>query len=211
MYEMKRAEKILSERENEIVEQVMDYIPYFFNASEVLYIGASPDEFLFAYHFENCRRIFKEKILHYMAKHPRVDLLEVDEERAFAVRKKHGSWLRNVVLGDVTDLNHVPGLRKKYDLIVWAFGPSVIPIEQVWPTVYNLELTGEVVAILVPFGKYSYPDNVEVNPLDRHITEFRPIDFLKRGYAVHCIGEKDTRRSCLLAWKNIAREGGRII
>lgn len=208
MHERKRARKILDERELEIVEQVTDYIPYFFNASEVLYIGANPDQFLFAYHFENSRRIFQDKTLHYLAKHPRVDVLEVNEERALAVRQKHASWLRMAVAGDVTDLNHVSGLRKKYELIIWAFGPSVIPIEKVWPTVYNLELTGEVVAILVPWGKYSYPDNVEVSPLDRHITEFRPIDFLKRGYAVHCLGEKDTRRSCLLAWKNIAREGG---
>jgi len=206
----KRIGPPLSDREEEIVDQVLDFIPFFFNMQSVLYIGANRDQFLLGRNFEDSRRILKERSIHFMRYPPRVDVLEIDKERALEIRSVHGQWLRNVIIGDVTELNYVPGLEKRYDMIVWAHGPSVIPIDKVWETIYNLELTGAIIVIMVPWGNYRYPEGVEVNPLDRNITEFRPIDFLKRGYAVHCIGEKDTRRSNLLAWKNIGREGGFI-
>lgn len=198
----------VSEREQEITLQVLDYIPYFFNVSDVLYIGATFDQFLFQKPYENAKRIFDEKTMHFMAAKAKVDVLEIDKQRALEVKKHHGPWLRKVIIGDVTDFNNIHGLRKTYDVIVWAYGPSVIPIDKVWPTLYNLELTGAVIVILVPWGNYRYPEGVEVSPLDKNVTEFRPIDFLKRGYAVHCMGDKDTRGSNLLAWKNIARTHG---
>ena len=132
------------------------------------------------------------------------------------IRNKVGlATKRNQLLHSIkrseTDINNVKGLKKKYSLIFWAYGPSVIPIEQVWDAIYQLELMANTMVIMVPWGKYNYPEGIEVNPLDKNITEFRPIDFLKRGYAVHCMGPKDERGSNLLAWKTLWVEPWMIV
>jgi len=198
--------KGLSDREYELVEQVLDYIPYFFNQPRVLYIGANRDEFLFHQYFRQANKVFREKVVSLMAFPPRVDVMEIDRERCMDIKRLHGDWLNAVLQGDVTEISYVPNLKKYYELIVWAYGPSVVPREQVWAAIYNLELMGGIIVLMTPWGKYQYPDNVDVHPLDKNITEFRPIEFLRRGYAVHCMGERDTRGSNLMAWKVLYRE-----
>jgi hypothetical protein len=211
MFPLKPKVKHISEREKELAAQVLDYLPFFFNMGKVLYIGANRDQFLFHALFQDSSRTFQERTVHYLTVPPRVDVLEIHPERAMEIRKDHGYWLSKVIIGDVTDINNISGLNRSYDMIFWAYGPSVVPRDKVWQTLYNLEMTGGIVVIMVPWGNYSYPDGVEVHPLDKNVTEFRPIDFIQRGYAVHCLGEKDTRRSNLLAWKNIGRQEGGFI
>lgn len=199
----KRAMPPLSEREREMAEQVVEHIPDFFEMRWVLYIGANVDQFLFGKIFEQARLAMNLKTVPIETVNLRLDVLEKDADRAHELRQKHGHWLRRVIIGDVTKIGQIPGLKKKYSMIFWAYGPSVIPIQQVWDTIYQLELMCATMVVMVPWGKYPYPEGVEVNPLDKNITELRPVDFLKRGYAVHVMGERDTRDSNMLAWKHI--------
>jgi hypothetical protein len=201
----------LTERERELAQQVLEHIPDFFEFRWVLYIGANVDQFLFARIFEQAKTAMSMKTVPIETVNLRIDVLEKDEDRAHYLRMEHGHWIRRVIIGDVTDINNVKGLKKKYSLIFWAYGPSVIPIEQVWDAIYQLELMANTMVIMVPWGKYNYPEGIEVNPLDKNITEFRPIDFLKRGYAVHCMGPKDERGSNLLAWKTLWVEPWMIV
>jgi hypothetical protein len=194
------------ERERELAQQVIDHIPDFFRQKTVLYIGANKFEFLFWRIFRHATTAFNTKTVPITALRQQMDVLEIDYDRAMELRNEHGKWLRRISVGDARDLFSNNELRKRYDLVFWAYGPSVLQAEEAWDTLHRIEMMAGTVVVMVPWGTYPYPEDVHPHPLDKHVTEFRPIDFLRRGYAVHTLGEVNSRRNNLLAWKVIIKE-----
>lgn len=171
--------------------QLEAYIPNVWKGRRFLYVGASVDQFelkyglLLAYDFYNAQ----------------VDVMEIDSDRATELMHRE-QWLRKVITEDVSNI-HMGLIDNKYDATLWVNGPGILEPAKIDSALQKLERISALVVLINPWGNYPYRNGEDelLNPLDVYRTPLTPQFFLRRGYAVHLIGEPDTKGGNLLAWK----------
>ena len=171
--------------ENERIAQVDRCIPGAWDYKEVLYIGASVDRF----HF---RRQLP----------PDMTVVEVDHDRFHELYDKFPEM--DVLYKDVLEVAEI-FRAGAFEATWWLHGPSVLRRSLFEPAMEAIEAVSRcLVVVSCPWGEYQYDPGRKVKKEDKNITALYPIDFMRLGYKVDCIGIKDTTGSNLLAWKRLA-------
>ena len=108
----------------------------------------------------------------------------------------------SIVRGDVRFVESLfSGSGIIFDVVLWWHGPEHIDKWELGLTLEALESkTNKMVILGCPFGKYPQ-DAVDGNIFEIHRSALYPEDFIKYGYNVKTIGERDVMGGNLLAWK----------
>jgi hypothetical protein len=164
-------------RENRFIPSVTKTISLLYSFDSVLSIGIRR---------VNCvwLELFKEKD---------VEFLEIFNRNVQKIRD-----LGYVVhKGDVRTF--VP--NRKYDVVVWSHGPEHIKKEEIPDTLALIEsYTTKIVILLAPWGLHEQGishDNIN----ECHLSTLYEDDF--PGYNVWTVGEKDVKKSEIVAWRYI--------
>ena len=97
-------------------------------------------------------------------------------------------------------------MSDRYDIVLWAHGPEILEKPLIKTTIDKLlKKTKKYLVMMCPWGKYSYEDGEEegLRSSDINRTALYPDDFLRLGFNVSTIGEKDVNGSNLLAWRYV--------
>ena len=171
----------LSNIEKQRQDQLEKNIPEIWTYKSVLYIGACAKRF----HFNNALK--NNGML--------VDLLEIDPERAEEVGNLH-RWLNHVYCKDVRRVDEI--ITDPYDVVFWSHGPEMVPKHDIPLTLNKLwDLTGKVMVLMCPWGKYSY--SAKYKSKYKNITSLYEEDF--EGFNISTLGDVDTNGNNLLAWR----------
>lgn len=163
------------------LNQLEAYVPDVWTKGPILYVGANQNRFYFSMALK--------------ASQQQVFLLEIETDRANWLRTAYDEFV--IGCGDIRtwDLS-----EWHPNTIIWSHGPSVLP------SYYQLDATLStmreipLVVLMCPWGKYDHGDG-SIREVDRNKLQLYPDFFVERGFAVHCIGEKDVSGSNLLAWR----------
>jgi len=136
----------------------------------------------------------------------RITVLEIWLPNAMYIAKRV-SGVQDVVCGDVRNIMREALPLPRYDVVCWWHGPEHIAIEDLAPTLANLEEIAERLVILAsPWGRYDQGP-VDGNPWEKHRSSIYPDLLRALGYSTHTIGTRDRRGSNLLAWRNTRQRG----
>jgi hypothetical protein len=178
--------------------QLESYIPQIWSRRSFLYVGASIEQFDFRYSLAMAYDFFNAQ----------VEVFEIDEDRANAVLKKY-PWIQNVYIDDIGN-GRLLGARRSYDVGLWINGPGLLEeVKKIDLALASLEaVCTELLVAMNPWGNYPYQNGEDelLHPKDVYRTPLTPEFFLRRGFAVHLMGEKDTKGGNILAWKDLRRK-----
>ena len=141
-----------------------------------------------------------------------IDVLEIFQQNVIALRRmnKEGrkfinrpippGMFRRIYLGSVVDVDEKIK-DKTYDVVMFNHGPEHLRSHEVIPTLAKLEkITDGVLIIGCPWGIYRQ-GSVHGNDHETHLSYLYPEMFIKLGFEVRTMGEKDVKKSHILAWK----------
>lgn len=175
------------------LHQMETFIPTIWRNNTYLYVGANPNRFHFWMALANLWDL----------RGVRIDLLEIVGDNIKELRKKF-RFIAEAYKGDVSDDIVRAMLRVPYDVAIWSHGPAIFEtVKRIEVALYNLESRCKCLVVMTPWGEYPYPNGAEtlVDEFNRNVTPLYPDFFIERGYAVHTIGQPNTRGSNLMAWK----------
>ena len=191
---MERVEQIDEEAIRQM--QLETYIPMIWRHLNFLYVGANLEEFSFrqgltmAYDFFNAQ----------------IEIVEIDEDRAKAVLAKY-PWVSHAMIIDIGQ-GGLSRARKSYECSLWVNGPGLLPTtKEIDTALHSLQLiTSGMLVIMNPWGRVRYRNGEDeiLHKHDVYRTPLLPDFFLQRGFAVHLIGQKDTKGGNILAWKDLS-------
>jgi len=163
------------------IAQMERCIPNIWDHKKVLYVGAYPKRFF-----------FRQAMLDHGCT---IDVIEIDEERCEGLRETFKNL--KVIHLDVQEVDSLPG---KYDMVIWAHGPSTLSQDRITDTIENVEKKGKLIILSCPWGRYQHAIS-RVRDIDTNKVSLYPSDFESLGYKTDVIGKKDVSGSNLLAWK----------
>ena len=184
----------VKENEKQRTTQISSYVPGLWTAKTVLYIGANIERFHFGYAFKSMADEMAGQRMQQI-----FDVIEINRSRAKELKEAH-QWISRVIVGDVRDIDDLP-IRDHYWATVWSHGPTILPSEDIVDTIDKLEAISMFLVITCPWGRYKHRPADETHELDTNISELRPMFFIERGFAVHCVGRPNRNGSNILAWK----------
>jgi hypothetical protein len=168
------------------------YIPTIWMHKRYLYVGANLERFHFRLGLA----------MAYDMRGAIIDIYEIEKERGREVQEKN-PWINHLYVGDVAG-EGVPRVQMNYNVAIWSHGPAILDeVNKIDQAISNLLAVAELVIIMTPWGEYPYPKGVAetMNPNDVAKLSLGPQFFIRRGFAVQCIGYENKRGSNLLAWK----------
>ncbi|MHC4310891.1 MAG: hypothetical protein ACYSW3_00285 [Planctomycetota bacterium] len=187
----------VKEVEKQRTIQMSNYVPGIWQARSVLYIGANIERFHYGYAFKTLAdQMIGHRIKQFF------DVIEINRARAKELKEAH-QWIDRVIVGDIRDIDDLP-VRDHYAATVWSHGPTILPYEDIEPTLDKLEALTMFLVVSCPWGKYKHRKEDETHELDTNISELRPMFFVEKGYAVHCVGKPNRNGSNILAWKIVS-------
>lgn len=133
-----------------------------------------------------------------------ITLLEVWEDALEAVKKvgRFEGRVTHFVLGDVCKLDKVDLPYEWFDYSFWLHGPEHVRFTEAIAAMRDLEaVTRKVVVLACPWGRR--PHGWKVNPHNKHLSWWLPVDFARLGYEVACLGPKEKSGGQLMAWKRM--------
>ena len=141
-----------------------------------------------------------------------IDILEIFQQNVQALRRmnKEGrkfinreikpGMFRRIYLGSAAWVDDIIK-DKKYDVVMFNHGPEHLRSHQVISTLEKLEkITSGFLIIGCPWGIYKQGP-VHGNDHETHLSYLYPEMFKKLGFEVRTMGEKDVKKSHVLAWK----------
>lgn len=164
-------------------QQLLQAVPDVLNFNTLLYVGAS-------------RR--RQETLHlFVGKRYKVAVVEVWPRNAMYIAR-HIGGVGEVICADVRNLT--PLRLQLFDVVMWWHGPEHVPVQDLAPTLLNLQaLARHVVVLASPWGRYEQGAEYG-NPYERHHCPLYQPLFGELGYNTSTLGRKDTKGSNLLAW-----------
>jgi len=142
-----------------------------------------------------------------------IDILEVFEQNVTALKRvnKEGrayinrdigpGIFRDVFLGSAVDVEKIIPEGRTYDVVMFNHGPEHLASWEVVPTIEKLEkITSKLLILGCPWGIYRQGP-VHGNDYEKHLSYLYPPMFKKLGFTVRTLGEKDVKKSHVLAWK----------
>jgi len=173
-------------------QQLMHCVPDALRHKTLLYIGAS--------------RRRQQMLSLFVDRNYRITILEAWLPNAMYV-SKHVSGVRDVICADVRNIMRETLPLPRYDVVCWWHGPEHVAIDDLAPTLANLEEIAERLVILAsPWGRYDQ-GAVDGNPWEKHRSVIYPDLLHALGYSTHTIGVLDRRGSNLLAWRDVRWRG----
>lgn len=172
--------------------QLEIYVPMIWMHKRYLYIGASLERFHFRLGLA----------MSYDMRGAIIDIVEIEKERGVAVQKKY-PWINHLYIADVAGQG-IPNIPMRYNVAIWSHGPAILDeVNKIDQAIEVLIRSAELVIIMTPWGEYPYAKGVAeaMNPNDVAKLSLGPQFFIRRGFAVQCIGYENKRGSNLLAWK----------
>lgn len=172
--------------------QLEIYVPTIWMHKRYLYVGANIERFHFRLGLA----------MAYDMRGAIVDIFEIEKERARAVQEQ-SPWINHAYVADITS-SALPHIPMHYDVALWSHGPAILDeVNKIDQAMERLHSVAGIVVIMTPWGEYPYPKGVAetMNPNDVAKLSLGPQFFIRRGYAVQCIGYENKRGSNLLAWK----------
>jgi hypothetical protein len=167
------------------------YIPTIWMHRRYLYVGVSLERFHFRLGLA----------MAYDMRGAIIDVFEIDEERGKAVQKKY-PWVNHAYLADVSGTG-AGMMPERYDVAIWSHGPAILDdVSKIDRALYALGNLADMVIVMTPWGEYPYPkgEAERLDPNDVAKLSLGPQFFIRRGFAVQCIGEENQRGSNILAW-----------
>ena len=121
------------------------------------------------------------------------------------VRIKAGAF-RRIIQGDVRNIGKIRNLDPEgYDVVVFWHGPEHLYPYEIEEVVEKIEgISRRLVVFGCPFGIY-HQRAVGGNNFEIHRSALYPVFFENLGFKTETLGERDVKKSHILAWKEIKK------
>lgn len=171
------------------IKQLKTCIPDIFSYKTLLYIGANP------------RRM--ELIGNFLSHNYEIDAMEIWKPNFDALVKLNRvrKYFKTIFLGNAEKASQI--IDWKYDIVMFWHGPEHLQEAKIRTTLIGFtNLARKYVIVACPFGRYIQGPE-RGNPHETHLTHLYPGFFTPWGWETSTIGEKNTKGSNLIAWREI--------
>jgi hypothetical protein len=187
------------------VEQLIKCIPDVYDYDSVLYIGAKvkhrwPKGMEFCDKFSDAE--YWIDVIE--AWPPNVQNLNTFNKKGYTFKEgveKGPGTFRKIYLADVSEIPLNRAFDKhRYDIVFWWHGPEHVEEDKLMTTLVYLErLATKLIITGCPWGVYRQKA-VGGNEFELHKSVLYPEFFQKMGWKTATLGEKDLKKSNILAW-----------
>ena len=170
-------------------KQVIDNIPDVYDYRSLLYVGG---------HAKHNRHL---QLTDEFLKHGYdIDVVEIHKPNVDEMKEKY-KWIRHVIHADIRFFQSA--MIRSYDVVMFWHGIEHIYKSDLMSLISRMSAyTNELIIFGCPYGIYEQGAEYD-NPHEIHISHWYPEELEELFLNISVIGEKDSKKGNILAWKRM--------